>query len=59
MHPSVGSGNGDAATDSFKDDVIHALRVDVVAFRKAGGMVMSNEKTDDKGVMKAVHTTTP
>ena len=28
--PLVGSGDGDAATDSFKDAVIHAVRVEVL-----------------------------
>ena len=30
VNPSVGSGDGDAATDSFKDGVIHAVRVEVL-----------------------------
>ena len=55
VNPSVGSGDGDAATNSFKDGVIHAVWVEVLAFRKAGGMVMFNEKADAKGVMKAVY----
>ena len=55
VNPSVGSGDGDAVTDSFEDGVIHAARVEVLAFRKAGGMVMFNEKADAKGVMKAVY----
>ena len=54
-NPSVGSGDGDAATDSYMGGVIHAVRVEVLAFRKAGGMVMFNEKADAKGVMEAVH----
>ena len=54
-NPSVGSGDGDAVTDSFKDGVIHALWVEVLVFRKAGGMVMFNEKADAKGVMKTVY----
>ena len=37
VNPSVGSGDGDAVTDSFKDGVIHAVRVEVLAFRKAVG----------------------
>ena len=55
VNPSVGSGDGDAATDSFKYGVIHALRVEVLAFRKVVAMVMFNEKADAKGVMKAVY----
>jgi len=55
VNPSVGSDDGDAATNSFKDGVIHAVWVEVLAFRKAGGMVMFNEKADAKGVMKAVY----
>ena len=54
VNPSAGSGDGNAATDSFKDGVIHAVRVEVIAFRKAGAMVMLNEKADAKSVMKAV-----
>ena len=46
VNPSASSGGGNAATDSFKDGVVHAVRVEVLAFRKAGGMVMSNEKAD-------------
>ena len=49
VNSSVGSGDGDAVIDSFKDGVI-----EVLAFRKACGMVMFNEKTGAKGVMKAV-----
>ena len=30
VNPSVGSGDGDAATDRFKDGVIHAVRVEVL-----------------------------
>lgn len=41
------------ATDSFQDDVVHAVRVEVLAFRKAGGMLMLNYNADAKGVMKA------
>ena len=55
VNPSVGNGDGDAVTDSFKYGVIHAVWVEVLAFRKAGGMVMFNEKADAKGVMKAVY----
>ena len=46
VNPSLGSGDGDAVTDSFKNGVIHAVRVEVLAFTKAGGMVMFNEKAD-------------
>ena len=53
--PFRGSDDGDAATNRFKDGVIHAVWVEVLAFRKAGGMVMFNEKADAKGVMKAVY----
>ena len=54
VNPSVGSGDGDSATDNFKDGVIHAVRVEVLAFRKAGGMVMFNEKADanDEGCVQ-------
>ena len=55
VKPSVGRGDGDAVTDSFKDVVIHAVWVEVLAFRKTGGVVMLNEMVDAKGVMKAVH----
>ena len=51
----MGSGDGGAATDSFKDGIIHAVWVEVIAFSKAGGMVMFNEKTDAKCVMKAAY----
>ena len=44
VNPSVGSGDGDAVTDSFEDGVIHAVWVEVLDFRKAGEMVMFNEK---------------
>ena len=47
------SGDGNMATDSFQDDVVHAVRVEVLAFRKAGGMLMLNYNADAKGVMKA------
>ena len=30
VNPSVGSGDSDAATDSFKDGIIHAVRVEVL-----------------------------
>ena len=55
VNPSASSGGGNAATDSFKDGVVHAVRVEVLAFSKAGGMVMFTEKADAKGVMKAVY----
>ena len=55
VNPSVGSGDGDAVTESFKDGVIEAVWVEVLAFMKAGGMVMFNEKAYAKGVMKAVY----
>ena len=55
VNPSAGSGDGNATTDSFKDGVVHAVRVEVLAFRMAGGMVMFSEKEDAKGVMKAVY----
>ena len=57
VNPSVGSGDGDAVTDSFKDGVIHARRVAVLGFRKADGMVIFNEKADAKSVMKSLYTT--
>ena len=46
VNPSVGSGDGDAVTDSVIDGVIHAVWVEVLAFRKASEMVMFNEKAD-------------
>ena len=52
---SVVNGDGDVVTDSFKDGVIHAVLVEVLAFKKAAGMVMFNEKADAEGVMKAVY----
>ena len=52
---SVGRSDGDAVTDSFKDGVIHTVWVDVLAFGKAIGMVMFDEKADAKGVIKAVY----
>ena len=55
VNPSAGSGDGNEATNIFKGGVVHAVRVEVLAFRKAGGMVMFNEKADAKGVMKAVY----
>ena len=55
VNPSAGSVGGNAATDSFKDGVVNAVRVEVLAFRKAGGMVIFNENADAKGVMKAVY----
>ena len=55
MNPSAGSRDGNAATDSFTDGVVHAVRVEVLAFRKVGGMLMLNETTDAKGVMKAAY----
>ena len=30
VNPSVGGGDGDAVTDSFKDGVIHAVWVEVL-----------------------------
>ena len=51
---SVGRSDGDAVTDSFKDGVIHTVWVDVLAFGKAIGMVMFDEKADAKGVITAV-----
>ena len=57
VNTSVGSGDGDAVTDSFKDGVIHARRVAVLGFRKADGMVIFNEKADAKSVMKSLYTT--
>ena len=55
VKPLAGSGDGNSATDSFKGGVVHAVRFEVLAFRKAGGMVMFNEKADAKGVIKAVY----
>ena len=55
VNPSAGRGYGNAATDSFKDGVVHAVPVDVLAFRNTSGMVMFNEKADAKGVMKTVY----
>ena len=55
VNPSAGSGDGNAATDSFKDGVVHAVQIEVLAFRRAGGMVTFNEKVDAKGVMKTVY----
>ena len=52
---SAGSGDGNAATDSFKDGVVHAVHVEVLALRRAGGMVMFSEKADAKGMMKTVY----
>ena len=52
---SVGRSDGDAVTDSFKDGVIHTVWVDVLAFGKAIGMVMFDEKADAKGVITAVY----
>ena len=51
----MGSGDVDAVADSFVDGVLHAVWVEVLAFRKASDMVMFNEKADAKGVMKAVY----
>lgn len=45
----------DAASDSFKDGVFHAVRVEVLSFRQTDGMVMLDEKADDKGVVNAAH----
>ena len=55
VNPSAGRGYGNAATDSFKDGVVHAVPVDVLAFRNTSGMVMFNEKADAESVMKAVY----
>ena len=51
----MGSGDVDAVADSFVDGVLHAVWVEVLAFRKASDMVMFNEKADAKGVIKAVY----
>ena len=55
VNPSEGSGDGDAATNSFMVGIIHAVRAEVLAFGMVGAMLMLNDKTDAKVVMKAVY----
>ena len=55
VNPSVGSSDGDAVTHSFEGSVTHTVWAEVLALRKAGGIVMFNEKADAKGVMKAAY----
>ena len=54
-HSLVGICDGDVVTDSFKNGVIHAVGIEVLALKKVGGMAMFNEMADAKGVMKAVY----
>ena len=55
VNTPAGNSDGDAATDGFKDGVIHAVRLEVFSFRKAGGMVKFDERRGGKGVVKAVN----
>lgn len=44
-----------AVTDTFEDGVVHAVWGEVLAFRKAGRMVMFDEEVGAKAMMKAVY----
>eukprot|EP00904_Undaria_pinnatifida_P011808 jgi/Undpi1/7758/HiC_scaffold_23.g10231.m1 len=59
VNPPADSGDGNTATGSLKDGVVYAVRVELLAFRKVGGMLMFNEKADAKGVMRAVYNNPP
>ena len=52
---SASNGDGDAAIDSLKNCVVHAVRVEMPSFRKSGSVLMFDEKKDTKGVATAVH----
>lgn len=55
VNPSAGSGGGVAATNSFKESVLHAGGGEVLPSRKAREMMMMSEKAGAKGGMRAVY----
>ena len=48
VNPSVGSGDGDAVTDSFKDGVIHAVWVEVLVSGRPVGWSCSTRRRTPK-----------
>ena len=48
VNPSVGGGDGDAVTDSFKDSVIHSVWVDVLVSGRLLGLQHSTRRQTPK-----------
>ena len=44
VHLPSGNSDGDAATDSFRDDHVHAVKIDLVSFGETGGRMVFDEK---------------